>query len=80
MKLNAIADNFDISRPAVSKRIKILSESRLLKIRKEGRELYCDPQLKNLQKVVTKAEKYKSFWQEKTGKTEGLISKNSKTK
>ena len=45
LNLNAVAENFNISRPAISKHIKILTECGLVDIRKEGRERYCDARL-----------------------------------
>ena len=40
LNLNAVADQFDISRPAVSKHIRILTDCGLIIIRQEGRERY----------------------------------------
>jgi DNA-binding transcriptional ArsR family regulator len=40
MNLNAVADRFDISRPAISKHIKILTQCGLITIRQQGRERY----------------------------------------
>ena len=37
LNLNAVADKFDVSRPAVSKHIKVLTECGLVLIRKEAR-------------------------------------------
>ena len=65
MNLNAVAENFDISRPAISKHIKILTECGLIIIRQEGRERYCDAQLHKLQEVVNWSEKYSRFWDKK---------------
>ena len=76
MNLNKIADNFEVSRPAISRHIKILTECGIIKIRKEGRERYCDAQLKNLQKVSAWAEKYNSFWQSRLNKLDSHLLKN----
>ena len=43
LNLNAVADKFEISRPAISKLIKILTECGLVTIRQDGRERYCLP-------------------------------------
>lgn len=69
LNLNAIADNFDISRPAISKHIKILTECGLVVIRQEGRERYCDANLKSLIQVSDWVEQFKVFW---TGKLDAL--------
>ena len=62
LNLNAVAENFYISRPAISKHIKILVECGLLVIRQEGRERYCEAQLHKLKEVATWAEQYSRFW------------------
>ena len=65
MNLNALADNFDISRPAVSKHIKILTECGLLVIKEQGRERFCQADLRQLQEVTDWAEQYRQFWMQK---------------
>lgn len=62
LTLNAVAENFDISRPAISKHIKILSECGLLIIRQDGRERYCKAQLQKLKEVAQWTEQFSGFW------------------
>ncbi len=78
LNLNAVADNFDISRPAISKHIKILTECGLITIRQEGRERYCDAQLQTLKEVVNWAEKYSEFWDKKLEALDGFLSREKK--
>ena len=66
--LNTLASSFDISRPAVSKHVKLLSECGLIKIRKEGRERWCVPQPQALDEVTDWVEKYRTLWQERFDK------------
>ncbi len=65
LNLNALADHFDISRPAVSKHIRILAECGLLLITKRGRERYCTPEFKKIKQVADWAAQYEVFWQAK---------------
>lgn len=65
MTLNAVADEFHISRPAVSKHIKILTECGLIVIRQQGRERYCRANLRPLQEVSQWVEHYRAFWTKK---------------
>lgn len=65
LNLNAVADQFKISRPAISKHIKILTECGLVTIRQEGRERFCKAKLENLQEVSVWMEQYRSFWEAK---------------
>lgn len=67
LNLNSVADNFEISRPAVSKHIKILHECGLVIINKEGRERYCKANLQSLKDVSQWIDKYNHFWNEKLG-------------
>jgi DNA-binding transcriptional ArsR family regulator len=41
LNLNSVAENFHVSRPAISKHIKILTECGLIEIKQQGRERYC---------------------------------------
>jgi DNA-binding transcriptional ArsR family regulator len=65
LTLNGVADQFDISRPAISKHIKILAECGLITIKQQGRERYCEAQLDKLREVTDWAEQYRKFWTEK---------------
>lgn len=60
--LNAIADNFDMTRQAISLHVKILVECGLVTIRQEGRERYCEPKLEKLVEVSAWVDQYKQFW------------------
>lgn len=51
MNLNSVVENFLISRPAISKHIKILSECGLIIIKQQGRERYCEIDLEKLTQV-----------------------------
>lgn len=63
LSLNAVAENFNISRPAVSKHVKILEECGLVKIKQQGRERYCVPEFKKLNEVSAWIEQYKQHWE-----------------
>ena len=65
MNLNSVAEKFDISRPAISKHIKILTECGLVKIRQDGRERYCEARLQQLNEVTNWVEQYRQYWDKK---------------
>ena len=50
MTPNAIAENFDMTRQAVSKHLKILSECDLVKQEQQGREIYYSLEILNMLK------------------------------
>jgi DNA-binding transcriptional ArsR family regulator len=63
--LNALAENFDVSRPAISQHVKLLVECGLVVIRQVGRERYCEARLQKLDEVSAWVNKYQQFWQQK---------------
>jgi DNA-binding transcriptional ArsR family regulator len=63
LTLNGVAENFDISRPAISKHIKILEECGLIEIEQQGRERYCQAKLSRLNEVSEWVNQYKRFWE-----------------
>ncbi len=65
LNLNAVAENFEVSRPAISKHIKILTECGLITIRQKGRERYCEAKLEKLTEVSHWVEQYRQFWEQK---------------
>ncbi len=65
LNLNTVAEKFKISRPAISKHIKILTECGLVTIKKKGRERYCEARLDGLSEVSNWIEQYRKFWEEK---------------
>ncbi|MEO6301790.1 MAG: metalloregulator ArsR/SmtB family transcription factor [Bacteroidia bacterium] len=75
LNLNQVADNFNVSRPAISKHIKILTECGLVTIYQEGRERYCTAQLKKLHEVEAWVEQYKMFWNNKLDALELYLNK-----
>ena len=62
MTVNDVTAHFNISRPAISKHMKILEECGLILIKPVGRERYCEAQLKPLKEVSKWTEQYQSFW------------------
>ena len=75
MNLNAVAENFEISRPAISKHIKILTECGLISIRQEGRERYCDAQFDQLKEVTEWTSYYSKLWDKKLNALQQYLAK-----
>ena len=80
LNLNAVADQFDISRPAISKHIKILTECGLITINQQGRERYCEAKLDKLNEVSAWIEQYRIFWEGKLDSLELYLDKIQKEK
>ena len=75
LNLNSVAGNFMISRPAISKHIKILTECGLIIIKQQGRERYCEANLQSLSEVSRWIEQYKVFWTKKLDALEKHLAK-----
>ena len=78
LNVNTIAENFDVSRQAISLHIKILLECELLKIRKQGRERYCEGRLDQLNEVSIWVEQYRQHWESKLDNLETYLVKLKK--
>jgi DNA-binding transcriptional ArsR family regulator len=65
LHLNLVAEKFHISRPAISKHIKILTECGLIVIKQEGRHRYCEARLEKLNEISNWVEQYRKFWEQK---------------
>ena len=77
LNLNSVAENFSISRPAISRHIKILTECGLIFIRKQGRERYCEAKLQQLDEVSEWIEQYRVFWTSKLDALENFLAEES---
>jgi DNA-binding transcriptional ArsR family regulator len=73
LNLNSVAENFNVSRPAISKHIKILTECGLVVINQQGRERYCEAKLEKLNEVSDWVEKYRAFWTKKLDALENFL-------
>ncbi len=73
LNLNAIADNFDVSRPAISQHIKILTECGLIVIKKQGRERFCEAKLQTLNQVTDWIEPFRKLWDYQFDKLDNVL-------
>jgi DNA-binding transcriptional ArsR family regulator len=73
LTLNGVAENFSISRPAISKHIKILHECGLVTLEQRGRERYCEVKLEKLTEVSDWVEQYRKFWEAKFDALEAYL-------
>jgi len=80
LTLNAVAENFNISRPAISKHVKVLEECGLIEIKQQGRERFCEAKLEKLKEVSTWVEQYRKFWETKLDSLEQYLIEIQKNK
>jgi DNA-binding transcriptional ArsR family regulator len=75
LNLNSIAENFDMSRQAVSLHVKILTECGLVVIKQQGRERYCEAKLESLKEVSDWVEQYRLLWKQRFSSLEKYLDK-----
>ena len=75
LPVNNIAEKFEISRPAISKHIKILNECDLIIISQQGRERFCKIKPESLFEIADWVGKYRALWEGKLDSFENYLNK-----
>lgn len=78
MTINSIAENFDMSRPAVSKHIKILYGAGFISIKDIGRERHCVLKQDGFNELQDFINYFDKFWTTKLSKLQTLLNNKSK--
>jgi DNA-binding transcriptional ArsR family regulator len=73
LTINSLADHFEMSRPAVSKHIKILHNAGFISIRDIGRERYCTLKKDGFEELQAWISHFDKFWTSKLKKLETLL-------
>ena len=80
MTINSLADHFDMSRPAVSKHIKILTECELINSKQSGREIYYHFNPQKMKEVSDWLEPFREMWEDKFSQLDQILNKSKKKK
>ena len=78
LNINELSDQFHISRPGVSKHLKILKECGLVTVEKKGRERFCHAKLDALADVALWVSQYRMFWNDRLDRLEDILGKEDK--
>ena len=78
MTINSIAENFDMSRPAVSKHVKILYNAGFISITGIGRHRHCILKQDGFDEVQDFINYFDKFWTGKLSKLQTLLNNKSK--
>jgi len=73
LTINSLAENFEMSRPAVSKHIKVLENTGFIVIEDIGRERYCILKQDGFNQLQDWINYFDSFWKGKLKKLEILL-------
>ena len=75
LTVSEVAQKFAVSRPAISKHLKILNECDIITIDQRGRERLCHIQPANLIPAFLWIEKYKVLWENRLDSFEEYLMK-----
>ena|SRR5689334_22910363 len=78
MTINSIAENFRMSRPAVSKHIKILYTGGFITIKDIGRERHCVLRQDGFNELQDFINYFDKFWTNKLSKLQSILNNKSK--
>jgi DNA-binding transcriptional ArsR family regulator len=78
LTINSLADNFDMSRPAVSKHVKILETAGFISIQDIGRERYCTLKKEGFEELQEWINYFDKFWTSKLKRLEDLLNNKMK--
>lgn len=73
LTINSLAENFDMSRPAVSKHIKVLYSAGFISIKDIGRERYCTLKQDGFNELQKWISYFDGFWTSKLKNLEALL-------
>jgi DNA-binding transcriptional ArsR family regulator len=77
---NAMAEQFDMSRQAVSKHIKVLQECELIKPEHAGREIYYHFNPKKMQEIDNWLAQFRKIWETQFNQLDNVLSTLKKQK
>jgi DNA-binding transcriptional ArsR family regulator len=80
MTINSLAGNFDMSRPAVSKHVKILYKAGFISITDIGRERHCVLKQEGFNELQDFINYFDKFWTGKLKKLEMILNNKAKEK
>ncbi len=80
MTPNTIAENFNTTRQAVSKHLRILTECELLKQEQRGREIYYSLEIEKMKEIDRWLEQYRKIWETRFNQLDALLEKTKSKK
>ena len=80
MTPNAIAENFNTTRQAVSKHLRILTECELVKQEQQGREIYYSLEIEKLKEIDKWLGQYRKIWETRFNQLDNILSTLKKKK
>lgn len=79
MTAGAIADNFDVARPTISKHIHILNECELIGSHQKGREIFYELKADKMKEIDNWLAQFKKIWEARFNQLDLLLFTIQKT-
>lgn len=80
MTPSAIAEHFDMTRQAISKHMKILTECELVKQEYQGREIYYQLEIDKMKEIDKWLEQFRKIWESRFQQLDQLLATIKKKK
>ncbi|HNP23693.1 MAG TPA: metalloregulator ArsR/SmtB family transcription factor [Panacibacter sp.] len=80
MTPNAIAENFNTTRQAVSKHLRILTECELVKQDQQGREIYYSLELEKMKEIDKWLDQFRKMWETRFNQLDKVLASMKKQK
>lgn len=76
LTINSLAENFEMSRPAVSKHVKILNNAGFISVKSVGRQRYCILNEEGFKELQDWINYFDEFWVGKLKKLETIVNQD----
>ena len=74
MTAGAIADNFDVARPTISKHMQVLNECDLITSNQRGREIFYDLKVDKMKEIDNWLTQFRKIWEDRYNQLDNLLS------
>ncbi len=73
MTPNALAENFNVSRQAISKHLQILTECELVKQEQQGREIYYQLEINKMKEIDKWLNQFRNIWENQFNQLDKIL-------
>ena len=80
MTPNSLAEHFDITRQAVSKHIKILTECQIINQKQQGREIYYKLEIEKMKEIDKWLNQFRKIWESRFNQLDQVLKTIKKQK
>jgi DNA-binding transcriptional ArsR family regulator len=74
MTAGAIADNFEVARPTISKHIQVLNECELISSTQKGREIFYELKIDKMKEIDKWLAQFRKIWEDRYNQLDTLLS------